>query len=364
MKTKKQHKGRRTLQNMTDTMKQKYAELFITALDTMEKGEYKTPWVMPGNTKPMNFYSKKPYRGFNAFLLNLLGSLKGFQTGCYMTMKQIENKEGHYKYDGLSLDGKLQMDENGMPMFNDKGLPVMVYPGAFPVYFFKPLFKDADGNKLTDAQIRELSEEEREELQMYATHLQTYYVWNIDQTTFKTKYPEDYEKLMAIPKHDYEHGVTDEVLERIIMQGEWRCPIEFGGSESSYSPSKDLIRLPERSRFLSDELFYATAIHEMAHSTAKECGRSEDGRFGSEAYAMEEFVAELTSACICSMVGVGKLLDEQHLAYVDNWRNALRSDKDFVPKVIDQVQRATNYIIRLYNEVSKKAHGPLLLEAA
>jgi uncharacterized protein YllA (UPF0747 family) len=45
---------------------------------------------------------------------------------------------------------------------------------------------------------------------------------------------------------------------------------------------------------------------------------------------------------------------------VNNWRQAIRDDKDFIPQVIDHVQKATNYILRKYDEVNKAMH-PLML---
>lgn len=39
-------------------------------------------------------------------------------------------------------------------------------------------------------------------------------------------------------------------------------------------------------------------LHEMAHSTGKELGRDQHGVFGTEDYAMEEFVAELSCLCL------------------------------------------------------------------
>jgi antirestriction protein ArdC len=136
-----------------------------------------------------------------------------------------------------------------------------------------------------------------------------------------------------------------------------------GGHTSHYNPSEDHIRIPDRSQFLGDERYYATVIHEMAHSTAKECKRSFSGPFGSDGYALEEFVAELSAACVCSMLGIGKLLDENHVAYVQNWRKALREDKDVIPKVIDHVQSCTNYILTRYEAVRKELN-PLALPMA
>jgi antirestriction protein ArdC len=63
------------------------------------------------------------------------------------------------------------------------------------------------------------------------------------------------------------------------------------------------------------------------------------------------------------MLVIGKLLDEQHVAYVQNWRRALREDKDVIPKVIDHVQSCTNYILARYEQVRKELN-PIALPLA
>ncbi len=75
--------------------------------------------------------------------------------------------------------------------------------------------------------------------------------------------------------------------------------IEEGGEAACYVPSMDLIRMPDRRRFVgsetrpADEAFYATLFHELIHwSGAKSrLDRDLSGRFGTEAYAVEELVA-------------------------------------------------------------------------
>ena len=64
------------------------------------------------------------------------------------------------------------------------------------------------------------------------------------------------------------------------------------------------------------------------------------------------------------MLGIGKLIDEQHIAYVNNWRKAIRDDKDFIPSVIDHVQRAVNYILNRYDTIEKEMEGETLPKAA
>lgn len=349
------------LTEMNDRMKAKYAELFINALNTMEASDWQNPWVSPHNGIPCNLYRKsQPYRGVNHFLLKLLCSVYGFNTPYFVTFKDMTDEQK--KFGGLSLNSTMKMDDNGFPTFDKKGMPVMERPTAFPVWKFLPRFKDKDNNMLTAYEYEQLTDEEKEECRTFFS-LFIYNVWNIDQTNFKELYPEEYRSMTTVQDHEYQHTTIDPVLERMIMKGDWRCPIEFGGQSAHYAPMKDIIRLPQRSQFHSDEMFYGTAIHEMAHSTAKELKRSQNGIFGSEEYAMEEFVAELTAACVGSMLGVGKLLDQQHLAYVDSWRKAIREQNDFIPKVIDHVQRATNYILRRYETIAETMNMPKMLSA-
>ena len=334
---------------MNDKQKAKYAELFTSALDAMEGAEWRKPWVAPRHMSPANYARKnRPYRGINDFLLTLLCAIKGWEAPLFLTFDQLTDM-------GLSLnmvqdaDGNVVLKDNGMPQFE----------GSFPVVKMLPHFYK-DGKRITPKEYDELDEEEQEKCRKFFS-MRAWPEFNLSQTDFQQKFPEKWEELTRLPEHDYQAGTRDEVLERMIMQGEWRCKILFGGHSSHYSPSEDIIRLPERSHFLGDQLFYSTAIHEMAHSTAGELKRDMGSEgFGSEGYAREEFVAELTAACVCSMLGIGRLLDEQHIAYVQNWRQAIRDDKDFIPQVIDHVQRATNYILRRYDEVNKAMH-PLML---
>lgn len=361
-KTNKQERSKKSGLRMSDDQKRKYAELFIGALDGMEACNWTKPWVSPHNGKPCNLYRKtKPYRRSNAFFLTLLCQLNGWNTPYFLTKTQLKNVEGTLKYKNLQANATMVADEDGTPKFDDKGMPVFDYEKRFPVIFWKPYHVDKDGKKLTDEEYEALSNEEQDECKT-RFYQDSYLVYNIDQTNLKELYPDDYAEMMKVPEHKYKEGTRDEVLEKMIA-GEWRCPILFGGHTSHYNPQEDHIRLPERSQFLGDELFYSTAIHEMAHSTSKELDRDVANVFGSEAYAMEEFVAELTAACACSMLGIGKLLDKQHLAYVDNWKQALKNDKDFIPLVIDHVQKAVNFILNKYDAVAK-AMNPIALPLA
>ncbi|NBS17137.1 MAG: hypothetical protein EBT06_12280 [Gammaproteobacteria bacterium] len=64
----------------------------------------------------------------------------------------------------------------------------------------------------------------------------------------------------------------------------------------------DQIHLPERFYFKDAASFYPTEFHELSHATGHKSrpGRDLKGRFGSEPYAAEELIAELSSAFLAA----------------------------------------------------------------
>jgi hypothetical protein len=54
------------------------------------------------------------------------------------------------------------------------------------------------------------------------------------------------------------------------------------------------------------------------------CDRKPGKRFGDEAYAMEELVAELGAAFLCADLGITSEPRADHAHYLDLWHNALR----------------------------------------
>lgn len=77
--------------------------------------------------------------------------------------------------------------------------------------------------------------------------------------------------------------------------------IRHGGGRAYYQLSTDHIQMPDEVRFkdaetsTASEGYYSTLFHELTHWTGREdrCQRDLKNRFGDNAYAMEELVAEL-----------------------------------------------------------------------
>ena len=146
----------------------------------------------------------------------------------------------------------------------------------------------------------------------------------------------------ALPiKHDH---TPDQVMESFIKsQG---AKINHGGDRAFYHQSSDQINLPELSSFSRLSAYYATAIHELGHWTGHKSRLDRDlsGRFGSQSYAFEELIAELTAAFVLNEFNYQAEL-EHHASYLDNWLQALKNDKKYFFKAASLASKASEFLL-------------------
>lgn len=123
--------------------------------------------------------------------------------------------------------------------------------------------------------------------------------------------------------------------------------IRHGFDGAFYAPAKDQICLPARERFTTTENYYATALHELTHWTghASRLNRQFGQRFGDEAYAFEELVAELGAAFTVGQLGLVNATIENHAAYVESWIKVLKNDKSAIFTAASQASKASDYIM-------------------
>jgi antirestriction protein ArdC len=122
--------------------------------------------------------------------------------------------------------------------------------------------------------------------------------------------------------------------------------VDHGGDFACFVPSHDKVIMPRPEAFTSPDAYSATALHELTHWTghlsrlAREFGR----RFGDQAYAAEELVAEIGSAFLCASLCVDCAL-EHHASYLDHWRKLLRSDPRAIITAASKAQSAADYLL-------------------
>lgn len=122
--------------------------------------------------------------------------------------------------------------------------------------------------------------------------------------------------------------------------------IHYGFDSAYYATLQDKIFMPQRERFTTPENFYATALHELTHWTghASRLNRQFGKRFGDDAYAFEELVAELGAAFAVGQLGMVDATIEAHADYVQSWVKVLKNDKGAIFTAASQAARAAEYI--------------------
>ena len=105
--------------------------------------------------------------------------------------------------------------------------------------------------------------------------------------------------------------------------------IRHDGNRACHVPSLDQVRMPPFPTFRNAVAYYATLAHEATHLTGHPSRYNRDlrGRFGEEAYAAEELVAELGVAFVCADLALAPEPRPDHVAYFASWLKVLRGDK-------------------------------------
>ena len=122
--------------------------------------------------------------------------------------------------------------------------------------------------------------------------------------------------------------------------------IHHGSHQACYVPSRDQIHLPPEGAFRDAESYYGVALHELIHWTGHEhrCARDLRHRFGSEAYAAEELIAEMGAAFLCAELGITPEPRIDHARYIESWLRVLKSDKRAIFTAASKASQAANYL--------------------
>lgn len=328
--------------------------------DASESLEWNQGWVQSGAGfgLPRNI-SGSPYMGMNAFLLSLHTAENGYKMPIYMTHLQAKKEKVH------------------------------ILPGSksIPVFKWGKNIRDKEGKFVSEEDYRQMSEEQQKECTVYP-YLKHFNEFNIDQTNYKEKYPDKYEKLLSNfvdpdrNKADTNGMYNNEALNKVIEEKDgWICPIVLDPARgAAYNPGFNSIHIPPKGNyrihegnaeetFKDGQEYYSTALHEMAHSTGHESVLKRDGivkfgGFGSPSYAKEELVAELTAAMVSSTLGFDKRITENSAAYLKGWAAALRKEPKYIISVMSDVNKASRIELEHIDKQRKALGQKSLLEGS
>lgn len=261
------------------------------------------PWRQPWSGGPVSRPLRAcgtPYRGMNVFWLWMAAEAGGFSSPYWMTYHQAQ-----------LMGAQVRKGERGTIAI-----------------FYRSYTKSVE-----DEETGDVSDEARRVLKSYV-------VFNAAQID---GLPERY---MPGPRELAPATARDAQLDAFFAA----IPAAVRtGSGAWYSPPTDQITMPELSAFEDRDHYRATLAHELAHWTGHESrlARSFGGRFGSEAYAVEELVAELASAMLGAKLGlpVGHLDD--HASYLASWLKVLRADSRAILTAAAKAEEAASLLLAL-----------------
>lgn len=280
-------------------------------LELLDSGT--VPWRNPIRTAeqgwPANVESRRAYRGINVFLLAVTTWCKGYGSPYWLTFRQAVAKGGHIR----------------------KG------EKASMVVFWKQ-------HQTTDQQTGEPKQ---------VPVLRYYHVFNLDQCK-GVKAPEESTDVRP-PFQPLKEA--DRIIAGYSPHAGGGPAIEHGGHQAIYIPPTDTVLVPAPDAFGTHESYYATAFHELAHSTghSKRLDRGLDKRlqpFGSQDYSREELVAEMGAAFLCASAGISPPTIEQSAAYIDGWKKRLKADRKVVVMAAGAGQRACDWILGVRNDAA------------
>jgi len=119
------------------------------------------------------------------------------------------------------------------------------------------------------------------------------------------------------------------------------------GANASYNKRTDEVTVPHFEAFESAEAYYATLGHEMIHWTghADRLNRQYGEKFGDDAYAFEELVAELGSAMLCASLGITDTPRPDHARYLKHWVHVLKQNYRVLWTAASAAQKAVTFIM-------------------
>ena len=264
-------------------------------------GTWQMPWHSAGTglNRPGNVDTKNAYKGINVLALWVAAMSRGYGSGTWGTYRQWQNQ----------------------------GCQVRKGEKSLMVVFYK---------KLTGSEDQDTEDGKQRRLVARASS-----VFNAEQV-------DGYEP-PALPDEDREIP-RSWAIERFVDAT--RADIRHGGGMAYFQREADYIQMPKAGRFQGSatssaaDAYYQTLLHELTHWTSDKsrCDRSLVKRFGDEAYAMEELVAELGSAFLCADLGLALEPRADHAAYIDGWLRVLKADNRAIFTAARQASKTTDYL--------------------
>ncbi len=273
-----------------------------TIIEQLEKGVI--PWQMPwrtintGNRLPKNAITGNHYRGTNIMLLWCAVHANGYTSNEWGSFKQWQ-----------TANESVRKGEKGN---------LVVFTSTF--------------EKEVDGEVKEIP------------FLKYSLVFNKCQ--LKSYDASKISELEEAKPLDKRAKIAEDFIENTFAD------ITHHDGDAYYEVTEDKIYMPHRGLFRDTnnctavENYYSAKFHELTHWTGhpKRLNRPLDNKIGDIAYAKEELTAELGAAFLTAEFGIVQPAKADHAAYISNWLEVLKSNKEFIVSASRNASKAVQFV--------------------
>ena len=290
-------------------------DAIVKMLESGDIGQWRKLWRTTAAMMQRNAVTHRPYTGYNQMLFAFVAAEKGYKSSQWMPVSRVAEyglkvKEGEFPHIGIKK-----------------------FVGS----------KTVEGFEFDGAEIKETNKK------IGFAGYKAFEVYNLDQleNRYGGQLPSSLTKHEIVPADDRRDFTANEIADQIIEN----CGIEIrhGGNQAYYSPNGNYVQMPERNQFVSCAAYYSVVMHELAHATGHETrlNRKIKNNFGTEDYAFEELIAEISSTMIMSWCGIETAdnLDENHISYLASWLKKLKDDPRCIVKAANFSGIVVNYLL-------------------
>lgn len=277
----------------------------IVAMIETGTGNYKAPWHVPDGmaTHPINAATHAEYRGINILSLWIDALANGYPTQFWASYRQWQQ-----------IGAQVRKGERG----------------ALVVFY-----------KRIEAGPAETEDHERQGKLRFVARAS----WVFNAAQVDGYEPDKREAVSAFTR----------IGEVEAFVAALRATIHHGFAVAKYRHDTDSIEMPKPEWFVATpagtagEAYYAVLLHELVHWTGAphRLGRTFGKRFGDQAYAFEELVAELGAAFLCAAFGISTEPRADHAAYVAHWLDVLGRDPKAIFTAASKAQEAFEHLAYL-----------------
>jgi antirestriction protein ArdC len=276
-----------------------YARITAEIVAAIEAGvdSWKMPWHHDGSAicRPINVGSRRRYRGVNVIALWIAARAAGHANGVWGTYRQWR-----------TAGAQVRKGERGATVV---------------------LWKQISSTN----EVGERDDEDPARARIVARAFSVFNIAQVDGYQARSVTP--------VPKTErFAHA--DAFIDALGI------PVTFGAYDAHYRIDLDHIFMPPCGSFHEAAEYYGTHLHEAAHATGAKhrLDRSFNQRFGRDALAIEEAIAELTASFVLADLSIAHHPRPDHAAYIASWLRVLKHDPRAIFTAASKAQAAADWM--------------------